>query len=98
MTVDEFKAWLSGFSEAIDGAPTAAQWAKIQDKIKSLRASPGREPDYGDIFRRWMDQGHQRFGERRGPLDPPWEITCGPTVDARSTICVPDQQSWNGDA
>ena len=39
MTLNEFKAWLEGFEEAIDGAPTEAQWKKLKDKLATL------EPD-----------------------------------------------------
>lgn len=39
MTVSEFKAWLDGFSEAIDGVPTAEQWAKIKAKVNDLRSN-----------------------------------------------------------
>lgn len=33
MTSDDFRAWLSGFSEAVDGTPTEAQWARILEKL-----------------------------------------------------------------
>ena len=33
MTSDDFRAWLSGFSEAVDGAPTEAQWARVLEKL-----------------------------------------------------------------
>lgn len=39
MTLKEFNAWLDGFSESIDGSPTAKQWEKIQKRIKQI------EPD-----------------------------------------------------
>jgi hypothetical protein len=38
MTISEFKAWLEGFSEGIDGAPSPEQWARIQEKVRSLHA------------------------------------------------------------
>lgn len=36
MTINEFKAWYSGFCEGIPGAPTAAQWNKIRQRIAQL--------------------------------------------------------------
>lgn len=45
MTISEFRAWLEGFSEAIDGAPTAEQWEKIKEKIGTI-AAPASAPTY----------------------------------------------------
>ncbi len=36
MTIQEFKAWLEGFSEAIGDSPTPDQWNKIKEKVKTL--------------------------------------------------------------
>lgn len=36
MTLNEFRAWFDGFSEAIGGAPTPEQWAKIKAKVHGL--------------------------------------------------------------
>lgn len=36
MTPAEFKAWFEGFCEAIDGAPTEEQFAKIREKVSEL--------------------------------------------------------------
>lgn len=36
MTLNEFKAWLEGFEEAIDGAPDEKQWRKIKVKLSSV--------------------------------------------------------------
>lgn len=38
MTLAEFKAWLEGFEEAMDAAPTPEQWAKIKDRIGQIAA------------------------------------------------------------
>lgn len=37
MTVTDFKNWLEGFSEAIDGAPTPEQWAKVKAKFAEVQ-------------------------------------------------------------
>lgn len=39
MTLAEFKAWLSGFSEAIGDAPTPAQWQRIQAMLATVGVS-----------------------------------------------------------
>lgn len=38
MTLNEFKAWLEGFSASFDDAPNAEQWAVIQDKLARIQA------------------------------------------------------------
>ena len=37
MTLNEFRAWFDGFSEAIGDAPTPEQWAKIKAKLAQAR-------------------------------------------------------------
>lgn len=37
MTINEFRAWLAGFSEAIGEAPTPEQWAKIKAKLEHIQ-------------------------------------------------------------
>ncbi len=39
MTMSEFRMWLEGFEESIDGAPTKVQWKKITKKLAEV------EPD-----------------------------------------------------
>lgn len=36
MQLNEFKAWLDGFSEAIGDAPTPEQWAKVKAKFAEV--------------------------------------------------------------
>ena len=38
MTLSEFKAWLDGFSAAIEGAPSPDQWAAIRAKLDTVEA------------------------------------------------------------
>lgn len=37
MTINEFRAWLDGFKEAIGEAPTPEQWAKVLQKLDEVR-------------------------------------------------------------
>lgn len=51
MTLDEYKAWLDGFSEGVNGAPTETQWKKIRDKLNqvySLKYSSEKWP-FGNL-------------------------------------------------
>ena len=36
MTINEFRAWLDGFAEGFDGAPSAEQWARVLVKADEL--------------------------------------------------------------
>lgn len=38
MTVNEFKAWLEGYSENISDCPTPEQWKKIKEKLLNMRS------------------------------------------------------------
>lgn len=50
MTPAEFKAWFDGFTEGMDGPPSAKQWKKITDKVKSIDGTSVMTPIYVD---RW---------------------------------------------
>jgi hypothetical protein len=34
MTLKEFQAWLQGYGETFEEAPTQSQWARIQQKLR----------------------------------------------------------------
>ena len=36
MTINEFKAWLEGFSSSIYHSPTKEQWEKVLEKVRSV--------------------------------------------------------------
>lgn len=40
MTLAEFKAWFEGFTEAIEGAPTPSQWARIKEQVSKITLPP----------------------------------------------------------
>lgn len=70
MTINEFNAWLDGFSEAIGEAPTPEQWARIRAKLAEVReAGPVVPTIITDPFRPASPSIPQPF--------PRWEITCG---------------------
>jgi hypothetical protein len=57
MTPREFKAWFEGFTEAMDGQPTPAQWAKIKERVAQIDGTPTSYPVYVDRYvpRRYWD-------------------------------------------
>lgn len=36
MTLNEFKAWFSGFTESMDGVPDEKQWERIKARVKEI--------------------------------------------------------------
>lgn len=42
MTNREFKAWFEGFTEAMSGTPTKAQWARIKARVAEIDGEPIR--------------------------------------------------------
>jgi hypothetical protein len=36
MDVGQFKAWFEGFTEGMEGPPTAKQWERIRAKVKEI--------------------------------------------------------------
>ena len=72
MTLSEFKYWLEGFEEAIDGSPTAKQWKKIKQRMDEVKEAQSvvverhththfreRYPYYQPI---WLDSGRLSIG------------------------------------
>lgn len=51
MTLSEFKAWFEGFTENIDGAPTAKQFKKIKDKVSEIDGAVTTYPIYIERYR-----------------------------------------------
>lgn len=50
MTPKEFKAWFEGFTEAMDGQPTPAQWAKVKERVAQIDGTPTSYPVYVDRY------------------------------------------------
>jgi hypothetical protein len=40
MNTSEFKAWFEGFTEGVDRAPTAKQWARIKARVEEIKDTP----------------------------------------------------------
>lgn len=68
MTINEFRAWLDGFKEAMGDAPTPEQWAKVLEKVAIVRevsALPYLSPTYPSTLPGTVPNypGTLRFGE-----------------------------------
>lgn len=50
MTLSEFKAWFEGFTEGIEGAPTAKQFVKIKAKVADIDGAPVTYPIFVDRY------------------------------------------------
>lgn len=69
MTLNEFKAWLEGYSEAFtSGAPTAAQWEKIREKLAEVKVNAASvsltDRPYPMKPNQWFDQRYQLLDVR----------------------------------
>lgn len=58
MTLSEFKAWFEGFTESMEGPPSAKAWKRIQARVKEISGQPVTERVYIDRYvepyRRWF--------------------------------------------
>lgn len=63
MTPSEFKAWFDGFTEALDGVPSKAQWARIKKRVSEIDGRPVTERVYVDRYveRRWPPQRYWEY-------------------------------------
>lgn len=51
MTLNEFKAWLEGYSEGFaDGMPTAEQWAKVKAKLETVKLVSNPIAELGKLY------------------------------------------------
>jgi len=50
MTLSEFKAWFEGFTDNMDGQPTAKQWKKIQKRVSEIDGDPITERIFIDRY------------------------------------------------
>lgn len=79
MNIREFKAWLEGFEEAIEGKPNAVQWKKIKEKLALVTESPTYQYiTYTPLYPTW----YQPWG---GPTTFPATITCDATSNASTS-------------
>lgn len=69
MNIREFKAWLEGFEEAIEGAPTESQWKKLKEKLAQVGESDG---SILEAFRKKVEQDRECW-KPKWP-DSPWNI------------------------
>lgn len=73
MTLNEFKAWLSGFTDGMHGAPSDRQWTKIKKRMEQIDGEVttktvfvDRYPNFGPWWNNTMGGG--AFGTGGEPL------------------------------
>lgn len=73
MTLAEFKAWFEGYTEAVEGAPTDAQWARIKARVAEIDGTTITFPVYID---RYVQPLYQRpYYVPSHPYTAPWWTT-----------------------
>jgi hypothetical protein len=51
MTMQEFKAWFDGFTEAFSGkVPTAKQWSRVKERVAEIDGTAITYPVYIDRY------------------------------------------------
>lgn len=60
MTLSEFKAWFSGFTESMEGAPTEKQWERIKARVAEISGQPITRTVYVD---RYIEPYRRYWGE-----------------------------------
>lgn len=63
MTLSEFKAWFEGFTEGIEAAPTADQFAKIKAKVAKIDGTVTTYPVFVDRY--WPSRYDYRDDSRQ---------------------------------
>lgn len=58
MTPAEFKSWFDGFTEAMTGTPTKAQWARIQARVAEI---DGRETTHTVYVNRYLNDYYHHY-------------------------------------
>lgn len=53
MTLAEFKAWFAGYTEDMDGPPSAKQWKRVKKRVSEIDGTITTERIFVD---RWVNQ------------------------------------------
>ncbi len=65
MKLDEFKAWFDGYTESMEGPPSAKQWKRIKERVAEVDGVAVSYPVYIDRYVR--------------PYYPYWSAPCTAT-------------------
>ncbi len=63
MTLSEFKAWFGGYTEDMDGPPSAKQWKRIKSRVKDIDGEKVTYPVFIDRY--WARRRYELY-----PNDP----------------------------
>lgn len=85
MTLSEFKAWFEGFTENMDGPPSADQWKRIKKRVKEIDWTPRHIfiDRYVHPYRTWW--GSAASGDPVGRLS---------SVSSQSAVLETDAGAW----
>lgn len=81
MTPQEFKAWFDGFTEAMDGHPTEAQWVKVKQRVSEIDGKPISYPVYVD---RYWPRDYPRWYEPYRVYGASSGMSAAPTMGANT--------------
>ena len=84
MTLSEFKAWFSGYTEDMGGPPNAKQWKRVKKVVQDIDGTAITEYVYLDRY--WTTPWREKwgYGHTGDPL-PNW-----PTVTVTNTKLTGD--------
>lgn len=98
MTLSEFKAWFSGYTEGIEDKPTQKQWDRIKARVDEIDNMPTTERIYIDryypLYRTYVG----------GPVHPVWPYvycsstgigSAGTTYNGANSAAVPLSMASN---
>jgi len=80
MTLAEFKAWFEGFTEGMEGAPSANQWDRIKERVAQIDGTAiTREVVYRDhywptIINRPLEPYISWYGAGTGTAPATWQV------------------------
>lgn len=86
MTQQEFKAWFEGFTESMEKAPTAKQWARIKERVAEIDGKPVTERVFIDRY--WPTYYPYWISPVHTPYYTSPTITCGSAVQSGTSYNV----------
>lgn len=93
MTPSEFKAWFDGFSEAMESAPTEAQWKRIKDRVAEIDGRPVTQQVFVDRYyptwpRPYRDYWTSYYGSAIGVGGSAIGLSAGSTSNGLNPLSV----------
>ena len=90
MTPQEFKAWFDGFTEALGGVPSEAQWARIKARVAEIDGIAITYPIYVD---RYWQQPRYEWNPLVWPNTTIWYSS---NSDSRCQVTCVNEDAFDG--